>query len=237
MPPGQQGSASFHPIFPLLVAHITLPNGITQDIVASKYGKDIIVDVPVPLPLNFTCACGSYSTKEQRHLKQHWKKRCIKREIEFRFVCQSCGQGFQDVRQANRHYIDHGESEATFHRKMKEFVENYKFKPEDLVRLQPHGWLSDHIVDFALAKSCIGNPGACAYAISSLFLPDLKDFVDGKVGRQGGHYFQRWVFDAKLLLFPVNHGNVHWSLLAVEMDRKAVTHFDSLPNKTNTAQA
>ena len=237
VPPGQQGSASFHPIFPLLVAHITLPNGITQDIVASEYGKDIIVDVPVPLPAQFACTSCGYSTNEHRHLKQHWKQRCIEREIELRFVCQMCGQGFKNLRVANRHYLDHGEREVTFHRKMKEFVNNYKFKPEDLVRLQPHGWLSDHIVDFALAKACISNPAACAYAISALFLPDLRDFVNGKVGRQGGDYFQGWIFDAKLIFLPVNHGNVHWSLLVYEMDNTSVTHFDSLPSHSNTAQA
>ena len=214
-------------------------DGISRILDLQQQQDGLFLDVPVPLPNSYVCRSCTYTTTEHRQLKHHWSnhKTCIQKQVDLRFVCQHCGEGFCAFREAKAHLANHDSSETVYHRKLRSTVENFKSKPADFAALRQDVWLHDRLVDLALAISCLSaGPNCKVYPISTLFMATLEEFSKG-VDFATRQFVLPWTFEAKALLFPINHLNTHWSLLYLDLEQKVAHHYDSLPSKSNTGRA
>jgi len=95
------------------------------------------------------------------------------------------------------------------------------------------GWLNDEVVNCYL-QLLTRQPDASCDALSSFFLPKLLGHgYDYAAVRRWTRRLPRPLLHHALVLVPVNHGNTHWSLLAVRPQSRRIEHFDSLPGASH----
>jgi len=98
---------------------------------------------------------------------------------------------------------------------------------KDINTLKGLSWLNDEVINFYLqmivTRSSQDNLPS-VYACTTFFYPKLKD---------GGHAsVKRWtkkvdIFSHAIVLIPVHLG-MHWCLATIDMQRKAITYYDSM---------
>lgn len=218
---------------------MTFPDDSSLILFITENGSVKQLDIPIPLPAIFACQLCSFFTHEHRQLKHHWKQSCVEALVDFKFICQSCSEAFDSVKDANKHYTGHGTSEPVHECKLKSLLSAFKFRPEDAAGLEPSGWLSDRVIDLALADLCVRfSSSRKAYAFSTLFLQDLDKYGEGDpLTTSASQLFNGWVFSTDIIFFPVNHNNAHWSLVIIDLKQKSFVHFDSLSSDASTARA
>ena len=103
----------------------------------------------------------------------------------------------------------------------------------DLKTLLPGRWLCGDIIDAALFLIC--RDSESHFAFSTNFYtwfsthPDSynSDFIQSSLKdvdpHRNGHLFEQ-----KLVFFPINVNGNHWTLVAVNMNQKEITYYDSM---------
>jgi len=98
---------------------------------------------------------------------------------------------------------------------------------KDIGTLRGLNWLNDEVINFYMQMIVTrsGKDNFCpVYACTTFFYPKLKD---------GGHAsVKRWtkkvdIFSHAIILIPVHLG-MHWCLATIDMQRKAITYYDSM---------
>lgn len=98
---------------------------------------------------------------------------------------------------------------------------------KDIGTLRGLNWLNDEVINFYMQMIVCrsGKDNFCpVYACTTFFYPKLKD---------GGHAsVKRWtkkvdIFSHAIILIPVHLG-MHWCLATIDMQRKAITYYDSM---------
>jgi len=99
---------------------------------------------------------------------------------------------------------------------------------KDINTLKGLNWLNDEVINFYMqmivTRSSSQDNLPSVYACTTFFYPKLKD---------GGHAsVKRWtkkvdIFSHALVLIPVHLG-MHWCLATIDMQRKAITYYDSM---------
>ncbi|KAF8958609.1 hypothetical protein BDZ97DRAFT_1906421 [Flammula alnicola] len=105
----------------------------------------------------------------------------------------------------------------------------------DLKRLLPGGWLNDEIINFygalILARSTTEAAGdlleSRVHYFSSFFWTKLsgEGYAKGKLAS--------WtkkidIFSKDIVLFAINHANLHWTAVAINLRRKRFESYDSM---------
>ena len=108
----------------------------------------------------------------------------------------------------------------------------------DTSLLAPRAWLNDEVMNFYAAllqarddRLCTGD----SKMQKSLFLNSF--FIASLVGANCGSFdyasVERWtkdvdLFSLRLVIAIVNQGNMHWSLVVFDFERKTIRFYDSL---------
>jgi len=105
-------------------------------------------------------------------------------------------------------------------------------------RLNPGGWLVDEVVNFYMAllqdrddRHCKADPTArpCHF-FNSFFVSKLMGTDAELYSYDGVRRFTKKVdlYGKRLVVVPINVGNLHWTLAAVYMEQKTVRYYDSM---------
>ena len=108
------------------------------------------------------------------------------------------------------------------------YIDDVRVRSVDLDRLRGEEWLNDVIID---AYACILKSEAPQIAIISSYF--VKNKVDS--AELNSTYFSKNVNelqDYRLIGVPVNTGNLHWTLLVIDIQKKNLIYFDTLTHST-----
>ncbi|KAJ1447670.1 hypothetical protein M885DRAFT_471721, partial [Pelagophyceae sp. CCMP2097] len=115
---------------------------------------------------------------------------------------------------------------------------NAEVTGEHAARLNPGGWLVDEVVNFYMALLQDRDNRRCkadstlkpchffnSFFIAKLMGPDAQSYSYAGV--------RRWtkkvdLFAKRIFFAPVNVGNMHWCLAAIDMELKTVRYYDSM---------
>jgi len=115
---------------------------------------------------------------------------------------------------------------------------NVELTGENAERLNPEGWLVDEVVNFYMAllqdrddRHCKADPTArpCHF-FNSFFVSKLMGTDAELYSYDGVRRFTKKVdlYGKRLVVVPINVGNLHWTLAAVYMEQKTVRYYDSM---------
>ena len=109
-------------------------------------------------------------------------------------------------------------------------INNIIIEPRDIQTLKPCVWLGDNIINSVLYLICQDSPPSFAFSthfIESFRHQGYSDVIKTQTKRidpegKGELFSQKWVF------VPLNPGESHWTLIAINMEEKTITYYDSL---------
>jgi sentrin-specific protease 1 len=112
-------------------------------------------------------------------------------------------------------------------------IKNILIQPVDIKSLEPRTWLTDNIINSVLYLITSDSPPSFAFSthfIESFRLQGYSDVIKTQtkpIDREGkGELFsQKWVF------IPINPGQNHWTLVAINMEEKTIVYYDSMGDR------
>ncbi|XP_024528393.1 sentrin-specific protease 3 isoform X1 [Selaginella moellendorffii] len=109
----------------------------------------------------------------------------------------------------------------------------------DLALLVDGKWLNSEIINSYFSLIKVRSDRLYKNSSSKFRTHCFSSFFYTKLQIAGYEGVRRWtkninIFDHDLLLFPVNHNNVHWSLVAAHLKNHRIEYYDSLLCKSKT---
>ena len=102
--------------------------------------------------------------------------------------------------------------------------------PQDIQTLKPETWLNDNIISSVLHLICQDYP--TSFSFSTHFIESFRmqgySTVIKRQTRRIDPENKGELFSKKLVFVPVNPGQIHWTLIAINMEEKKITYYDSL---------
>ena len=132
--------------------------------------------------------------------------------------------------------------EEAFHRRDRDLIMdhfNIEIFGEHVRRLRPRQWLVDELINFYFQllqqrdKAILekkGNNDLSSHFFNSFFFVKLLGDDQRSYNYAG---VRRWtkrfdIFQKKYVCIPVNLGNMHWTLIVIDVQHKVIRYFDSM---------
>ena len=106
-------------------------------------------------------------------------------------------------------------------------------EPRDIQTLKPETWLGDNIINSVLHLICQDSPTSFAFPahfIKSFRMQGYSHVIKTQTKRIDPED-KGELFTKKLVFVPVNPGEVHWTLIAINMELKTITYYDSMDGR------